>query len=229
MQPGGPVRLAALLLTLPLLAAPPNRGLPWESEPEPPWRACEPGIKPSMLPDLASPGVSGHRMVSLTPHGVLRIIDERGLVILRLGLPGRPLRIWRDEGISLDLNDFPRGFPVETPLSKGPETLASGGTDFRMALKGLLWILDDGERVITVVHPATGQVAYLRLPGGKNLDLSMYPDRLEVRETDPEPGTRIEAACWSVPWMGLLPQLLLLSTPPPAPPPGTAMNPFPAE
>ena len=103
------------------------------------------------------------------------------------------------------------------------------GVDFRPVLKGLLWILDDGEHMVTVVHPATGQVIYLTLPGGKDLGLRMYPDRLEVRESPSDPGARKEAACWSVPWMGLFPQLLRLATPPPAPPPGTALNPFPKE
>jgi len=225
------VRLATFLLIGPLLAVSllaqtPVKGLPWEGQPEPPWRASEAGPPPPPLPPVPLQTTSTRRIVSLTAHGVLRILDERGLVRLRLGLPGRPVRLWRDGGTPLTLSDFPMDFPTEMPISKGLGSLALASVDFRTVLQGLLWILDDGEKRITLVNPATGQVSYLMLPGGRDLELLMYPDRLELREPPPETGSRKEAACWAVPWIGLFPQLLHLATPPPTPPPGTALIPF---
>jgi len=228
--------MGTFLLIWPLLAVSawaqaqaPAHGLPWEGQPEPPWRASEAGAPPTPMPPEPPGQPSSARLrVYMTSHGVLRILDDRGLVRLRLGLPGRPLRMWRDGGTPMSLSDFPCTFPLETPLSRGASGMAVG-VDFRPLLKGLLWILDDGERLLTVLHPATGQAVYLQLPGGRDLSLFMYADRLELREPPPVPGTRRESACWAVPWMGLLPQFLRLATALPAPPPGTALKPFSAE
>ena len=60
-----------------------------------------------------------------------------------------------------------------------------GAPDFRPALEGLLWILDDDESYLTVIHPATARVVYLPLPGGQDLDLAFHPDQLEVRGARP--------------------------------------------
>lgn len=219
--------LTGVLMAACLQAQVPGRALPWDAQPEPPWRAGERSPAPPPPPSSApAPRSASKRVVHLSPHGVLKILDERGLVLLRQGLPGRPLRLWRDAGIPVELTGFPCDFPGETPLSRGAEGMILEGGDFRPNLHGLLWILDDGGRQLTVVHPATGQVAFLPLPGGRDQELILYPDHLEVRDTPPEPGNRMETPCWSVPWVGLLPQLLKLSTPPPAPPPGTALIPF---
>jgi len=224
------VRLALSLtglLTLAVQAQVPGRALPWDGQPEPPWRASEMSPAPPPLPpEVTAPRSVSKRTVQLSSHGVLKILDDRGLVLLRQGLPGRPLRLWRDAGTPMDLSGFPCVFPGETPLSKGAEGMILETGDFRPNLKGLLWILDDGGRQLTVVHPATGQVVFLPLPGGRDQELFLFPDHLELRDALPEPGSRNEIARWSVPWVGLLPQLLKLSSPPPAPPPGTALSPF---
>jgi len=89
--------------------------------------------------------------------------------------------------------------------------------------------VDDGERRITVVHPATHQVIYLPLPAGQDWEVTLHPDRLEVREKPFPMEARQETACWSVPWLVLLPQFVRLSLPPPTPSPGTAFRPFPTE
>jgi hypothetical protein len=139
------------------------------------------------------------------------------------------LQILRDAGIPMTLGDFPSDFPVETPLTKGLGNLPLAGDDFRNALQGLLWILDDGERRITVVHPATRQVVYIPLPTGQNWGINLYPDRLEVQERALPGEEHRERACWSISWLILLPQFVRLSLPQPAGNPGTAFRPFPAE
>jgi hypothetical protein len=139
------------------------------------------------------------------------------------------LRLLRDAGIPMTLGDFPAHFPAETALTKGLGSLPLAGIDFRTALAGLLWILDDGERRITLVHPATHQWVYLPLPAGQDWEIYLYPDRLEVREKAFPLEERRETACWSVPWLILLPQFVKLSLPPPEGSPGTAFQPFPQE
>jgi hypothetical protein len=129
----------------------------------------------------------------------------------------------------MTLSDFPCQFPAETPLSKGLGNLPLAGDDFRNALQGLLWIMDDGERRITVVHPATQQVVYLPLPAGQNWEVNLYPDRLEVQEKASQREEHRETACWSISWLILLPQFVRLSLPPPAGNPGTAFHPFPVK
>jgi hypothetical protein len=169
------------------------------------------------------------RLVSLSGDGTLLISDAQGRVKLRLGLSGRPLRLLRDAGTPLALGDFPCRFPAETPLTRGLGNLPLAGDDFRRALKGLLWILDDGERRLTVVHPATHQVVYLPLPSGQNWEVFLFPDRLELRERPTPAAEYRETVCWSISWFLLLPQFVRLSLPPPAGNPGTAFQPFPAE
>jgi hypothetical protein len=222
------VRLGAFLLIPAALTA--QSTLPWNGTQELPWETAIPETLP--LPwkaDGASPSSVPQRLVSLSGDGTLRISDTRGRVTLRLGLSGRPLRILRDAGIPMTLSDFPSHFPAETPLTKGLGNLPLAGDDFRNALQGLLWIMDDGERRITVVHPATQQVVYLPLPAGQNWEINLYPDRLEVREKALPGEDHREKACWSISWLILLPQFVRLSLPPTVGSPGTAFHPFPAE
>jgi hypothetical protein len=127
------------------------------------------------------------------------------------------------------LTDFPASFPLQTPLTQGLGNLPLVGDDFRPALNGLLWILDDGDQRITLVHPATQQVVYLPLPSGQGWDINLQPDRLEAREQTPPAGERREASCWSMPWLILVPQFIRLSIPAPVGSRGTAYHPFPAE
>ncbi len=224
------MRLGTLFLTAATLAAQAPRGLPWMVAPQPPWKTtlAAPQNPPVPVPAPNTPE-TGPIRVDLSGDGTLKISDARGVVRLRLGLPGRPLRIWRDAGIPITLAESPYQFPAETPLSKGLGNLPLEGPDFRIALGGLLWILEDGERVLTVVHPATYQVVYLPLPLGQNLDVLMYPDRLDLCENSPSLEERQEAPCWSIPWLGLLPQFMRLSQAPPAGKQGTALEPFPKD
>lgn len=224
------MRLGALLLIPAALTA--QSALPWTRAPELPWETTVPSPLPDPLPPAPPEAAVPQRLVSLTGDGTLRISDARGRVRLRLGLSGRPLRLFRDAGVPLTLADFPCRFPAETPLTRGLGSLPLAGDDFRKALTGLLWILDDGERRITLVHPATHQVIYLPLPAGQNWELRLQPDRLELQERLPEEHREAflrEAACWSLSWFALLPQFVKLSLPPPAGSPGTAFSPFPTE
>jgi hypothetical protein len=157
--------------------------------------------------------------VRITTDGSLVITDSRGIVRLRMGLPGRPLLMWRDAGTPLELSSGPFLFSSATPKVTRSE-------DFRWALHGLLWILDDGEQVITVLNPATLQVVYLPLPGGQDLRLVFYPDRLEAQETSGP--SRRERAAWFLSWAAMLPHFIQLRNPAPGKGKlGTALIPFP--
>lgn len=219
------MRLGAFLLIPAALTA--QTPLPWASAPELPWEAAVPGAPPSPLPDATPSAQVPQRLVALSEDGTLRISDAKGGVTLRLGLSGRPLTLMRDAGTPMSLKDFPCDFPARTPLTHGLGGLPLAGDDFRTALKGLLWILDDGENRITIVHPATHQVVYLPLPSGQDWDILFYPDRLVLQERLLPAEERRERGCWALPWLVLLPQFMRLSLPPPATKPGTAFQPFP--
>jgi hypothetical protein len=204
--------------------------LPWEGAQELPWETAVPGPLPSPLPPEPEPAAKpAQRLVHLTGDGTLRISDARGRVHLRLGLSGRPILLLRDAGVPMILANFPCLFPAETPLTKGLGNFPLVSKDFRAALRGLLWILDDGERRITLVHPATSQVVYLPLPPGEDWDLYFYPDRLELRRKPVPGGEPQEIACWSLPWLILLPEFVRLSLPASGGNQGTAFKPFPQE
>jgi len=220
------MRLGALLLIPSLLAAQETRGLAWDKAPTLPWRTLL--LEGSYPPALVAPS-TGPLKVSLDADGALRIVDAKGIVRLRNGLPGRPQKVWRDAGIRLERPSGSWSFPAQSPLARGIGALPLGQPDFRAGLEGLLWILDDEERILTVLHPATSRLAYLTLPGGTDLDLLFLPDQLVVRQgADTPPALRPRSA-WSLPWLSLLPQFILLGTPQPTPPPGTALLPFPKE
>jgi len=72
-------------------------------------------------------------------------------------------------------------------------------------------------------------VVYLPLPTGQGWEIHLQPDRLEIREKAPPAGERRETACWSVPWLVLLPQFVRLSVPQPVGNRGTAFHPFPGQ
>lgn len=198
--------------------------LPWEAAPTPAWVL----VPEAEVPDPVTPlpeGRGGPLRLGLTSEGRLRVVDARGTVRLSLGLPGRPGRAWRDGGRPLE-GPGPWAFPDQTPLQgRKVEALLAGG-DARPGLEGLAWFLDDGERCLTLVHPATGRAAFLRLPEGEGFTLSFHPGHLELREG--APGARTPGRRWRLPWLLLLPHLGTLL---PAGPPsrGTALVPFPRE
>lgn len=220
------MRLGPLLLIPASLGAQEMRQLPWDPAPSLPWRVSLPGELTDPVPP-PPPTEGGPLRVSLDPDGTLKITDAKGIVLLRMGLPGRPLRIWRDGGCPLLGTSGTWAFPAETPLRQGIGALPLGQTDFRPGLQGTLWILDDEERLLTVLHPATSRVVYLALPGGTGLDLQFLPGHLQVRQTPGLDATRGPRNAWSLPWLSLLPQFILLGTPLPAPKPGTALVPYP--
>jgi len=217
------VRLGAFLLTAATLAAQDARGLPWGKSPHLPWRVS------SSLPSLALPvsgkPSSGPLRVTLDPGGALKVVDGRGIVRLRAGLPGRPLKVWRDGGLPVAGASGTWNFPDRTLLCQGIGALPLGQADFRPGLEGLLWILDDEERLLTVLHPATSRIAYLSLPSGPGLDLVFLPDALGVIQNAPE--ASLPRSFWSLPWLSLLPQFISLGTPIKPEKPGTALLPFP--
>jgi len=222
------VRLAILLLSpaLALSAQVPAGNLPWRAAPALPWQMEAPGPPPA--PCAAEPTQTRLDLaVRLAQDGTLRITDEKGLIRFRTGLPGRISRVWRDWGTPVADPWQPLFFPSRTPLQRGIGGMPVGSPDFRPALEGLLWILDDDESILSVIHPATSRIVYLPLPGGQGLDLAFHPDRLEVLERSPDAGGR---STWALHWLALLPQFIQLGRANEAlQPKGTALAPFPKD
>jgi len=223
------VRLGALLLTgaallAPNLAAQGRKPLPWEQLAPLDWQVgARPRQDPAPEPPLAS---TGPLVASLSGDGTLRICDARGLQRLQVGLPGRPLRAWRDGGLPLSTASGAWRFPDDAPLTQGLGGLHWAAPDFRPFLRGLLWVVEDGEAFLTVVHPGTARVIHLPLPPGRELQFRFLPDRLEVVAGDVEKGAPRQ---WSIPWIGLLPRLAALGPHPVPPKSGTALAPFPKD
>jgi len=222
------VRLGPLFLIASSLAAQSTRGLPWDKTPILPWRAAPAGV-PTSVPPLPTAPDEGPLRVTLDPDGALKVVDTKGIILLRMGLPGRPQKLWRDGGRPLQGTSGTWHFPAQTPLREGIGALPLGQTDFRPGLEGTLWALDDEERLLTVLHPATSRVLYLLLPGGTGLDLQFLPDQLIVQQRLEGAVTGRPRNSWALPWLNLLPQFIFLSTPAPTPKPGTALQPFPKE
>ncbi|WP_243382542.1 hypothetical protein [Geothrix alkalitolerans] len=231
------MRLGALFLTgaalaaatpqLPPAAAQGAQGrprLPWEQASPLAWQA-ERWAPPAEVPGVPAAS-QGPMTVHLSGDGTLRVSDARGLILLQAGLPGRPLRAWRDGGVPLASAWGVWSFPTDSPLTQGLGGLRWAADDFRPFLRGLLWVLEDGEGFLTVVHPATARVVHLPLPPGRDLRIRFLPDRLEVAAGDVEKGAPRQ---WSIPWMGLLPRLAALGPHAEAPKLGTALAPFPKD
>lgn len=221
------------------LAAQTRLPLPWETAPAVSWRAglgSHAGPAATVeaeVPIAPSVASAGPITVKLSADGTLRIVGAKGVRHLRMGLPGRPVRVWRDGGVPLDVTTWEPAnkswrFPSDTPLAKGIQSLPWGGEDFRSALGGLLWILDDGEHFLTVVHPATARVVFLPLPIGQDFSLRMTQGYLELLE-NPSKDSSAAPRRWSLPWLALLPQFAKLARPEASPAPGTALIPFPKD
>jgi hypothetical protein len=221
------VRLGTFLLTAalaPSLVAQGHQTLPWERQPPVDWQAG-PEAAP-LEPPSAVEASTGPVVVRLTGDGTLQVQDARGIIRLQSGLPGRPLKAWRDGGLPLATPTGTWRFPVDSPLSQGLGGLRWVAEDFRPFLRGLLWILEDGEGFLTVVHPATARAVYLPLPPGREFQLRFLPDRLEVAAGEVDRGAPRH---WFIPWMGLLPRLAALGPHPDPAKAGTALIPFPKE
>lgn len=223
------MRLVALLLTaaaasLPAQAPQVGKGprtLPWQEGATPTWQPLE-GLPPRPEAAPVSPA-GGPVTARIAPDGTLEVWNGAGVRILRLGLPGRPRKVWRDAGQPVaDLDRL--AFPATDPLSGGLGGLPWGQADVRPSLQGLLWILEDGERMLTVVHPATAQAIYLPLPRGEDFDLAFGPSGLLALAAQ---GPEGRPQAWALPWLALLPQFARLGPPPVPPPQGTALKPFP--
>ncbi len=222
------MRLGALFLTVatfaaPKLAAQGRQPLPWEGLQPLDWQTG-PGAAPG-VPYEAAPS-SGPMEALLSVDGILRIQDARGIIRLQTGLPGRPLKAWRDGGLPLPAPAGAWFFPADSPLSQGLGGLLWGAADFRPFLRGLLWIIEDGEAVLTVAHPATARVIHLPLPPGRDLYLTFLPDRLEVSAGEVDRGAPRR---WSIPWIGLLPRLATLGPQAGPAKAGSALAPFPKD
>lgn len=220
------MRLVACLLSTAVAAQVPQvgqgpRALPWQSGATPPWQPLETVPSPEAGSIAASEGPLTAR---LSQDGTLEVWNGAGVRTLRTGIPGRPRKAWRDGGIPLDHLGTTWSFPLVDPLSEGLGGLDWNAGDFRLSLKGLLWILEDGERVLTLVHPATAQVIYLPLPRGDDFELAFEPTRL-VLKAGQGPGGHPQA--WALPWLALLPQFARLGPPAATPNQGTALKPFP--
>jgi hypothetical protein len=222
------VRLGALLLTLAALAAPLQAqgrpGLGWERVAPLDWQVLPSSYRSQAPP--APPPSTGSLEARVTEDGTLSLVDGQGLIRLKTGLPGRPLRAWRDGGVSLPTAAGTWAFPADSPLKKGLGGLQWCATDFRPFLQGLLWVLEDGEGFLSVVHPATARIIHLPLPPGRDFQFRFLTDRLEVAAGDVDRGA---PSRWSLPWMSLLPRLAALGPQPDPAKAGTALAPFPKD
>ncbi len=220
----GTLLLIGIALAAPSLAAQGHPVLAWERVQPLDWQAGPASTRADAFP--APVPSAGPLEARLTGDGTLSVRDARGIIRLTTGLPGRPLRAWRDGGCPLTAPSGAWPFPADTPLSQGLGGLRWVAEDFRPFLRGLLWILEDGEGFLTVVHPATARIEHLPLPPGRDLRLRFLPDRLEVAAGDVDRGAPRQ---WSIPWIGLLPRLAALGPHADRTKPGTALVPFPKD
>lgn len=223
------MRLVPLLLTVALGVpgvAQAARTLPWEGLQAPFWQGLFEDLPASPPP---TPVQSGTLRVRIGFDGTLAVIDSTGVIRLRSGLPGRPVRVWRDGGTLVPPPWTAVPFPqaADNPLFS---EVFWALEDPRRGLAGLLWIQDDSERILSLVHPATGKVAFFPLPEGTGVDLAFLPSGLVAAERPAEgvgQGGRVRR--WILPWVALVPILARLAPPAEAPRAGTALQPFPRE
>ncbi|HJW72159.1 MAG TPA: hypothetical protein VJ486_04830 [Geothrix sp.] len=224
----GPLLLAGAALTAPGAWAQGRpavaRNLDWERVLPMAWVVGSASREPALPQPVAAS--SGPLLVRLAGDGTLQIQDQRGRIRLKTGLPGRSLRVWRDGGVLLPSASGEWGFPVDTPLKQGVGSLQWCSPDFRPFLQGLLWVLEDSEAYLSVIHPATGRVIHVPLPPGRDLQILFLPDRLEVLAGEVDRGSPRR---WSMPWMGFLPRLSELGPQPKPAKLGSALIPFPKE
>ncbi|MDR2697891.1 MAG: hypothetical protein LBB40_05385 [Holophagales bacterium] len=184
-----------------------------------PWRNVEPRPEPQRV-QIKQP--NANLTVKVDRDGTIAIFNKNKIRLLRFGLPGRPILMWRDAGQPIvSFGQF--SFPSHTPLSANFKKASEKTSDFLNNLAGLLWILDDGEQYLTIVHSATCQYAFINLPGGRDMELRFHPDHLELCERGYVDG---DSNAWALSWNELLPVLQALATPPPQQPQGSAFVPY---
>lgn len=210
------MRLASFLLSVSTLAwaAQPSK-LPWQTSNGASWQSGQP-IKTSTPFGECS---EGPIHVSISQDGTLHLTDGKGVVLLRTGLPGRPLKAWRDGGHPLSSPIGRFAFPNQTPLQEGLGSFPLDKADFRSLFKGLLWMLSDDACILTVLHPATQGILHLHLPEACRHDLHFLEDRLSFKDA--------HDTAWTLSYAALLPQWISLGRSKPKPKPGTALDPFP--
>jgi len=194
--------------------------LPWKTQSiHVPWRAVEPMPEPRKL-QIKQP--KADLTVDVNRDGTIAIYSLNGIRQLRFGLPGRPVSMWRDAG--QPIASFGRfSFPSQTPLSTNFKSVSEETSDFLNNLAGLLWIIDDSEEYLTIVHSATCQYVFLHLPGGRGLELRFHPEHLELCQSD-----SIDSFThgWTLPWKELLPVLQHLARRSATPKHGSALIPY---
>ncbi|HTL97539.1 MAG TPA: hypothetical protein VL181_01925 [Holophagaceae bacterium] len=224
------MRLVACLLSAALLPSTASgqvpqvgqgpRALPWQTGTAPTWQPLE--AAPASGPAQVAAPASGPLSARITADGTLEVWNGADVRTVRMGLPGRPKKVWRDGGSPVAVSGR-LGFPAKDPLSAGLGGLDWAAADFRASLSGLVWILEDGERVLTIVHPATAQAVYLPLPRGEDFDLVFESTRLVLTAKQGPAG---HPMAWAMPWLALLPQFARLGPPATPPASGTALKPF---
>jgi hypothetical protein len=227
------VRLVALLLSAALApgaSAQTARALPWEGLPAPFWQGLfedlpEPVPPPPNAPQ-ARPAAAGGLRVRLAADGAL-VVADAGRARLRADC--RAARSRSGGGRGASAAPWSRSVPDG---DRHPLFSAAfwSQEDPRRGLSGLLWVLDDSERILSLLHPATGKVAFLPLPEAVGVDLHFLPSGLAVSERPVEgapPTGRVRR--WILPWVALVPVLARLAPAAEPPKAGTALQPFPKE
>ena len=122
------------------LTAKDQNALPWKSIQKLPWQIVE--TKTQNLPPVDFPTQSYLPLkINLQQNGNIKIVDKKGHIRTRLGLPGRPQKVWRDWGIRITNIFDPILFPNHSSLQQGIDSILTNVLDFRSRLEGLLWIL----------------------------------------------------------------------------------------
>lgn len=192
--------------------------------PLPPWRLA---ADPAAPPALEGPEVPVERplVVRIQKDGSFHIRTHRGHTWMRGGLPGRPLKVWRDGGLPVADPFAPLAMASVTPLSTSAGAIPVGERDLRRRFTGLIWVLEDSETMLTVLHPATRRMISLRLPDIDHPQIAFHPDRLVVTGGTLESG-QVRKVAWELHWVALLASWVELARPPKPMPLGTALEPF---
>ena len=198
------------LITAVLVHAKTHSSFPWKNTRPLPWQITKLDPVQTQTPSTI-PNLQSHMPLSmlLSANGAIKITDSSGLIRVRLGLPGRPQKVWRDSGTRVTDIFSAILLPARSPLQKPIENILANILDFRQNLEGLIWILGDDENFLTIINPATSQAVYLPLPAGRGLVIAFHSDRIEILEEQPKEYKKAQTS-WSLYWLTLLPQFIQL-------------------